>query len=89
MCEADNEVIGPIDGYYIALAAWPASQQPGCFVGGFKLCRDKPHSYWDVIGAAAGWTAPVWPTARAALDDALRLGAAEVARRAASPLQGR
>jgi hypothetical protein len=70
-----EQVIGPVNGYFIALAAWEAPQHPGAFVGYYKLSADRPSSYWEVVGQRKGCVPDVLPDSGRALAAAGELGA--------------
>lgn len=70
-----EQVTGPVNGYFMALAAWESPQHPGQFVGYYKLSVDRPRSYWEVIGECKGCVPEVLPDPGSALAAARDLAA--------------
>lgn len=82
--EVEEQVVGPVNGYFIALAVWASIQHPGEFVAYYKLSADRPRGYWDIVGEAKGCVPEVLPDSATALAAAEELGALH-ARNLAAP----
>ena len=51
--ELHARVTGPVGGYYVASFASPAGDWGQAFVGEYKICEERPDSYWSAQAAVA------------------------------------
>src|SRR5947208_1930511 len=57
---AAQEVFGPtVNGYYVAAYACPVAASGREFVGYYKICRERPVTYWDALECIAKGAAPL------------------------------
>lgn len=74
-----TRVTGPFEGYYVAAYGCPTGETGSEFIGSYKICRDRPGSYWDADFMLSGSCSEYEPSGFGAMEDAEAIAVLKIA----------